>query len=317
MIREAKVLAIMFATLACLTTASCSSDGEEESNLETPKYDSEAAKFTITDASSSYKSIELTESGNYIIVKNTAGVSSAKQSLATKRMVARIFRNPQRASATRGSVSGILYGTYTKTGEGEYNLNGIGTLKITYEDDTACSLQITDTSGNTETIQGNRESISYDSDFTRNICRTWQIDGYRFYAKYNGITMFDLSASTLNGLVDKMKEWAKANDEEYDEDDYDSPFDEDEEPYQIVFTKSGTYMVYYKDTSIAVARWSWLSETEGQIQFDWGYEWTTDDEGEAWLKLSGGKLLMTEKYSESEDGETFEKGMEYTLSEVK
>jgi len=112
------------------------------------------------------------------------------------------------------------------------------------------------------------------------------------------------------------------DDEEYEEIDWtdmEIDWEEGEEPYKIIITRSGTYMVYYKDSSVAVARWRWLSEAEGQFQYDWGYGWTSDDEGEAWFKLSGGKLIVTEKDVETdeEDGETEETGLEYTLTEVK
>lgn len=311
----------MFVALACVAMAACSSDEDEDgsSSLETPKYEAEAAKYTITDESCDYESIELTESGNYIIVSRTAtNTAGAKQVDTVDRKAAKLFGNSKKV-VTRGSDSGILYGTYTMTDDGEYILDGIGTLKITASEGTACTLQLTHTNGTVETIQGARESIASDSDFTKTVCRTWEIEKLHLYYKSNGKKVFDISGSSFSELGENLKVWAKANDDEYDESDWDYYIDwaEDEEPYQMVITRSGTYMVYYRDSSIAVARWRWLSEADGQFQYDWGYDWTDDDSGEAWPKLSGGKLLLTEKTTESEDGETYESGIEYTLSEVK
>lgn len=315
-----KVFTLMLAALACMAVTACGSDDDEDgdSSLETPKYETESAKYTITDESCDYESIELTESGNYIIVCRTAtSFANAKQVGKVDRKPVKLFGNAKKA-VTRGSDSGILYGTYTKTDNGEYDLDGIGILKIIESDGTACTLQLTHTNGTVENIQGSRKSVASDSDFTKKVCRTWKIEKIRLYYIENGKTIYNISGSSFSELGENMKAWAKANDDEYDEIDWEYiDWAEDGEPYQLVITRSGTYMVYYRDSSIAVARWRWLSEADGQFQYDWGYDWTDDDSGEAWFKLSSGKLLITEKEAESEDGDTYESGLEYTLTEVK
>lgn len=52
--------------------SSCSSsdDNDGEGQLDTPQYAADAAKYEITDESSEVKSIELTESGQYIVIMN-------------------------------------------------------------------------------------------------------------------------------------------------------------------------------------------------------------------------------------------------------
>lgn len=61
------VALLAFAVYGLLS--SCGSDGNNGggSNCETPKYEADVAKYTITDTGSEYGSIELTASGNYII----------------------------------------------------------------------------------------------------------------------------------------------------------------------------------------------------------------------------------------------------------
>lgn len=77
-----RLKSILFATMLLLCglsfTACDNSDPDEQkpSPIETPSYTMDAAKYEITDASSAYKSIELTEAGRYIIVMKGASPSN-------------------------------------------------------------------------------------------------------------------------------------------------------------------------------------------------------------------------------------------------
>ena len=72
-----KGMFMMLALLAAGVMMSCSSDDDDDdkapSNFEKPKYEADAAKFMVTSASSEYKSVELTEAGNFIIRLNASG----------------------------------------------------------------------------------------------------------------------------------------------------------------------------------------------------------------------------------------------------
>ena len=72
------LFAIMLLLCGLSFTACDNSDPDEQkpSPIETPSYTMDAAKYEITDASSAYKSIELTEAGRYIIVMKGASPSN-------------------------------------------------------------------------------------------------------------------------------------------------------------------------------------------------------------------------------------------------
>lgn len=310
---------VLTAILLSVSFAACGGDDDEENggSIESAKYASDAAKFNITDGSSNYSSIELTEGGNYIIIMNDR-LWSPNTRATGKQSFARMFMS-QVKNITRGSESGILYGTYTKSGDGEYYLEDFGTLKIVSEDGTAVSLEVTPIGGTTQTISGNRESTASDSQLTRNLCRTWQFAKYTYYYKLNGKTIMEVSGATIPELAAQAKAWAKAHDPEYDESDYEDElgWDDDYYPESVVFTRSGTYMVYYTDSSVAVVGWKWLSESEGLLQYDWGYDFEEEDTGVAYVSFSGSKLILTEKSVETDEDDTEEVGIIYTMTELK
>lgn len=76
-----RAIYMAFAVFAVFAMASCSDDdgnngdggddtsggGSDGTEMESPRFESSAAKYTITDAGSPYTSVELTASGNYII----------------------------------------------------------------------------------------------------------------------------------------------------------------------------------------------------------------------------------------------------------
>lgn len=325
LLSKANLLTLALAALACTTVTSCIADDdeEEEITIEDAKYVAEAAKFEITDANSPYESIELTEGGTYIIKEDTtASAVKTKATVQASKGFTRMFV-PQAGRVTRGSVSGILYGTYTKTGDGEYYLEGYGTLKVVTENGSAVSLEVTPIGGTTQTIQGNRTSSVADSETTRYLCRTWKFDKYTYYVKYNGKTMVSISGRTLSELVENMKTWIQKHASDEDEVDVsDIVWNPNYEPEKVVFTRSGTYMVYYSDSSVAVVGWHWVSENDKKLQYDWGFDYTDADTGVAWVSFSGSKMLLTEMnsgtFDDDEYGEsTAEVGLTYTMSEVK
>ena len=91
-----KIKTILFSLMAILclgNLSSCSSsdDNDGDGKLETPQYAADAAKYEITDESSEVKSIELTESGQYIVIMNNVG-RNAKRSIGLRKMPATLTR---------------------------------------------------------------------------------------------------------------------------------------------------------------------------------------------------------------------------------
>lgn len=315
---------LLTAVLLSCNLASCSDDDDEggKPNLETPAFESESAKYEITSAGSAYKSIELTASGNYIITE--ANSYYAAPPLAVKKQNKRallatkgtcFLGNGSRASRASSS-NGIIYGKYEKVGEMEYNLIGFGTVKIESTASNALSLTITEEGDTPYTLTAARSNNTSSSEKTNALCRTWNMETIQIVYKVNGKTYFNETAkmdpASLNKLVGKLSDF-------FDEPLTVEEFFDDELPEQVVFTKSGTYMVYYSSQSLAVSTWAWENESKGILRYSWNYEDIYDEyySGTVDISFSGSTLKISESEIEEEDGDTYEGYVAYTLSEVK
>lgn len=322
-------LFMMFALLVVFGITSCSSDDDDEGNapskFEEPLYKADAAKFTVTDGSSEIKSIELTEAGNFIIRLNNAANYAPKTEKPLARLLKKnIMISPYLAaeadkSATRAEIvvwSDILYGKYTKTGDNEYTLDGYGTLTVVSEGGSAYSLRIKKTDGVTVDLEANKAGTPESGSMTDNLCRTWNIDGFRYYIRINGKTYFDETSSSIEELTEKLNKWMQEMDPDYTEDDSEILFEY--EPKQFVFSKSGTYMVLYTNDMLAVSTWRWGDQSNGILEYSWNPDTFDDSDlsGEAKIEFSNNKLFITEGNSESEDGITFEVASVIILSEA-
>ncbi len=320
-----KAMYMAFAMLTAFTVAACSNDdeGEEQPSFDTPQYESVAAKYTITSDDSPYTSVELTASGNYIIqTRSTASglTAASNETVATSGKTSMLNNGAWTAAETRNVIySNILYGTFTQTGDNEYTLEGFGTLVVTEEDGTSYSLKITTTDGTSYTLKGNKAGTMTAGTMTDALCRTWDIAQWRAYTRMNGNTLFDLTANSRNELVEMLIEWFKDNGMDFTEDDFLLGYDDNTAPTQVVFTKSGTYMVVYANDMLAVSTWKWKDANNGVLQYSWNPN-TFDDAylaGEVTVDFSGSNMHVTEGYSETDDGISFEYALVYILEEAK
>lgn len=328
-----KVMYMAFALLVAFSTGACSDDedGDGSSSLETPQYEAEAAKYTISDESSPFISIELTASGNYIIRTRNSASELTAASEAMRASASRITLLGNRTFtdiATRSNVvySNILYGTFTLTGDNEYALDGFGTLVITENGGTSYSLEVTTTGGTSYTLEGNKAGTQTDGEKTDALCRTWNIAQWRTYVRINGSTVLDLTADSYAELVEMLIEWGENIEWEEEDSDYDYSedyylmdfYDESAAPTQVVFTKSGTYMVVYANNMLAVSTWQWEDMDSGLLQYSWNPDTFDDDYlgGEVTVEFSGNYMYITEGYSETDEGETYEVALVYTLAEA-
>lgn len=325
------------ASLAMVSFTSCSSDddGDDNSNGNLPELETaaDAALYEVTTANSDIASIELTEAGNYIVTYNANNAPSAvqgkqAQAEALKNKGSKMFRalsgalgNMAAQTRTYTVYSGIAYGTYTKNADGTYALDGFGTVKITADaSGNVYSMEITRADGTTNQLEAKMQEPYTESAMTKSICRTWGFSKVRVYMKYNGRTYMDLNASSLKEMAEKMRDWAKANDEEYGPEDEES-YNElillysQIEPTDVIFSRAGTYMVKYSNNTLGIAKWYWTNESKGELRYSWSGEEGPDAfaSGEATLSFSGSNLVVKEVDVDSEDGETMEMGSELTF----
>lgn len=329
----------MFAALAACTMTACSSDDDDDEggsgagNFDTPKYEDCAAKYVVNDDNSDYQSIELTASGNYIINLNETDngpVAAPKAGTAkTVKIAGHEVKLP--GMLTKAGMAGtrseyvysnIAYGTYTKTGDDSYTLHGFGTVTVTRDaQGHPTSLTITRNDGAPEAVHVTEQNADLNSAMSNSLCRTWKLDGYRIVNKYNGKTLFDITAKTVAELNQKLKEWMMNNSPEFDPSDWDSDeiVEDGSDVEQVIFTKSGTYMVLYDGNQLAISTWKWENEAAGLLRYSWNPNNFYDEyeSGEVTVFFQNNKLFLGNKEIEEEDGEVYEFGAYNILSEVK
>ena len=244
-----KFKTILFSLIAILCLgnfSSCSSsdDNDGDGQLETSQYAADAAKYEITDASSEVKSIELTESGQYIVIMNNVG-RNAKQTIGLHKIPATLTR------ATSENV-GVYYGNYTKTDKDYFLLENFGTVRINKNDnESVASVTIhSNKSGNEWTCPArlSPKTNTNNTVTTNRICRTWKIKSVGLCYKLNGRALFDHTESSYKELYTKLKEYVKReNSDDWtneDEEEYNQMIEEGDNYMvkQLVFTKAGTIL---------------------------------------------------------------------------
>lgn len=300
------------AAVAVLTSCSDENDGKEPagskdfSQLATPAMAKEAAKYKITNSSSPYASIELTESGDFVVITQ---------------------KSPYYAPATDDSTraSGNFRGKFTKIGEGEYLLEGFGSLTVTGTPSGACELILTLLDG-TEINLGAQieESLSSD-EATVALCRTWKSETTRMRLSLNGKKISDRTAvgnhiKELPSIVSKdMYDYFKKmgwTDDDDDPSDYGItlgvPADE------VIFTKSGSYILI-TDNTLSTNIWKWSKRSD--LEISWSHDVTglgseSKESGNASLSFNGKQLVIYEKSEPTDEDEFDDDGDASLLFEI-
>lgn len=290
----------VLAAATCSGFASCSNDNDDEpgsesgglnggykQELATPQYEADAARYVFTGSSAPFKSVELTSAGRYIVYLG----QDANQSAPRKGMFNRA------GVMSRSYSNGIIEGTFTKVGEGIYDLHGFGTIAIDMDDNgTVADLDMRLDNGSTYSLTAQRHNQLPESVMTNNLCRSWEITTLRYYIKLNGRTMFDktVSIDNIKELIEALYEAANRWDDE-DEYDFDYPdyFNDTYTPRHVTFTKAGTYMVEYKNSSLAISTWSWIDQDNGHARYSWDYDnmdsyW---DSGDMYINFPGNDIM--------------------------
>lgn len=311
-------------TVCSLSLASCSDDDDDDNNNSTPAaYETYAAKYQMTSNQSPYSSVEFTESGNYIIILNNAPATNAKlmspsvTSTIRKAALTNGFAGKLlRKAATRSQVySPILYGTYTVDADGTYILDGYGKVKVVQDGSgNSVSLEFTPESGETFTYTASKMNRDLNSNNTNRLCRTWDLASVQYIIRYNGQELVNLSAENMPKLYEKLMKWAEDNDEEYDPSDWES--EEIIDVKQVIFTKTGTYMVKYSNDELAISTWRWIDSNENKLQYSWDNDFDNDyNDGYVNINYKGSQLVIDETTKDEE--ESFEESFFYYFNEAK
>lgn len=260
-----------------------SSESTEEINgeditLPTPKYLNDAAVYKVTSSDSEYESIELTESG-YAVITMREGYDART---VTRGIFPDQFTEPSiiRVQTRYGDDDSwtpqCYWLRYEKIGDGTYRMWHIvgtqagqewGTLKVAKDDPTDpvnARLEITRANGYPQVIQTRWDDL-YKSDLaSQSLCRSWEfdkivIDGMKSSA--NGSNSKKVKEEFTNWrqvyqwMIDELMNGKKPADLGWNfTPDVDDLF---EVPVQIIFTRSGTYIVFYDDGTATINNWVW------------------------------------------------------------
>lgn len=252
---------------------SCSDDNEGGTgniDLPTPPYESVSGKYEITSASSPYESIELGASGNYIVTRSYGGYSMTAQAGARTRksMLAKS------GTTTRSTeYGGIIYGTFTETGENEYALDGFGTIKLNYTGSEVTGIEITPANGQTQTYTAEKTATMGDDNITNALCRTWKVEKVRdiYFDKQTGEETDETVTPDNPGSFGN------------------------EMGYEVMFSKSGTYLISRLDGSIDLAEWKWRDRSKGTLYYAWDGDWTGDY---ATITFDGNRAVVHDKWED-------------------
>ena len=318
-----KLLGLVLMGMTAFAVSSCGSDSDNDNgggggggSLNPPKYESSAALYNVTDANSDYSSIEFTASGNYIITKRIA--AKAPNRIAKVESKFHFGFMSHNVGVTRStSYDNIIYGTYTKNGD-TYTLEGFGTIVVNGGGSNAVSLDITTTGGSKVTVGAQQEKQYSSSSKTDMLCRTWNMGKIKLVEKINGQTFID---QTFNDCEDFVRQMLKAEGLEEGSSSYKKAYKEmmEGEPKQVVFTKSGTYMVFYANNTLAVSTWKWIDEAKGEARYSWDYESinSSDMGGKINISFSDSQLVVSEYSEFTESGTTGTVDIQWFLTEAK
>jgi hypothetical protein len=280
--KQKKIFSYLLLAISLTLFTACNGENDEKDDiLQTPTYENVSAKFEITDSHSGISSLELTSSGNYIVI-NKKYKSKTDRNTETGLLPNGMFQTD--AFATRASVYGnIIYGKFTAIGENSFRLEGYGIVTITTNDNIAYTLDIELEDGSTTSIGARKEKVYDSSDATNKLSRTWEMETFG-YKVQKGNNKFEKAVNHNNieqlfieyydwliiveGIqdektIEKMKAQAKAIAEQYN----------NSKPQSIIFTKSGSYIVGYNNGAIGISTWMWENEDEGVLRYSWD---TTD-----------------------------------------
>ena len=288
------VLLCIIAT-TCVGITSCSSDDKIEQTVELI-----LGKFIINDKSLGYESIELFNSGSYIVtlvdndsedLGSTDIVSPDELTLSSGAI---IFGSDVINNVTRSSTSSKnIYGSYTRLSDFVYDLDGFGILTIDMDKNEVNSFNIILENGKEITMGVSRQNEYANSTATNELCNEWiakvfeerYYDGEElvYHIKYTvGKSTLDISYDPNNAYTYQLNSFI----ERY----------KVEGSKSVIFSKAGTYAVLKNNGSLSYAKWWWKNEANRQMYYSWGEK--EEDEEAAYVKLKFNKneLFVHEIY---------------------
>jgi hypothetical protein len=234
----------------------------------------------------------------------------------------------------------MITGKYTKTGELQYELEGFGSLKVVKTNENNVVLDIKETDGTTLSLPAMIAAKYDSSDNTAKLCRTWNILNTRVKSQvvYEGETFtFDKTVSggdipaLMIAMYTDMYKWAakiySKSGQTITDEQVNYLIQEQTEKVKasvpvalsILFSQSGTYVVFYANDTFGVAKWNWINEDETTIRYAWdriyGTNQSTYVSGNCDVEISGKQCKLIESKSQNNNGMNVETSTIYTLTD--
>lgn len=310
-----KCLSVAMLLAACLMS-SCSDDDEDQVppqqdiNLNEPTYESVSAKYNVTSGGGGISSIELTASGNYVVIME--GAAYVPEALSSRNMMKTIVN--VNSKGTR-SNDGYICGKFVKISDTEFILEGFGSIVIEGASNNAFSIQVTKSEGETYTLNAEKAATVSNSEMSNALCRTWDINTMALKGTFNGKVFYDKEKPA----VEHDLLWKELNAAFGSLIGDDEPFFNVDEikPKQIIFTKSGSYITITEDNYLGIADWRWNNEKNGVITYS-----NPMGTNNVTVQFSGSNMKLYEvnaDIDDSEDGERAHLKVEstYNCTEMK
>lgn len=239
-----------------------------DSTLVPPEFEKSSGKYEITDDASPYSSVELGASGNYIVTRS----GYSPRAVAVNPFM--LKRRAVDAAQSRASENnGMIYGTYTVTPDGKFDLEGFGVLELVSDGKNGqiTELKITPTGQSELVFTAKKSPTVGDDEMTNALCRTW----------------------VLKKWVDMEIDMATKDTLSYDE--YPSAdWPESQSEYlEVMFSKSGTYLQFSGYSELEAGFWRWENRANGTIRcsYSTGYD---NESGIVRVSFSGNTMTTYE-----------------------
>lgn len=258
------------AMVMTVTLIGCSKDDEPDANLwsgtlSEPKYEADAQAWKISN-NSMISSIELTASGNYIVVRN--GYYNDYAPARSDNRHGKMFRL---AKKSRMSLDENIYGNFKKNPDGSFDLEGFGTLTIA---DAGRNLILDLDSGEELSLDATPLPKMESNELNDRFCRTW-------YLKKEILEIQDMSGNIL-------REEVYVGEEELSEDFV----------MAIVVSKFGTFVqIDWDNTFEDHGTWEWANKKTQTFNYSFGY----GDGGYEQVAFKDNKATFIEDYTDYDD----------------
>lgn len=287
------------------------SAGFEPNNLPDEPYAEDAVLIVAEERYAPFHTLELMPDGSYLLTYNSYVHTSSVRVAANAGGSFSVYKNRKAKVVRAGSVTdengtvrlpdGSEYGRFARLGDKRYRL-GRG-VEVDLRDATGADRTVYYRNYD-GTVSRVYVSVSEPvvSSATKSLCRTWDYNSFEMWAYWNGKYIVHGKQTVNDGEVDTYFKAIGGDMLGISKEDF---LDEDgEQCRKVIFTSVGTYICFYLDGDVEVARWSWTDEAQGTLHYedsmaneDYDDEW----DGYVTVRFAGRQMRIYEDYTYWED----------------